>query len=40
MAERYKAKILRDECNLKNGTISDENFNYGITNDKVIKIQK
>ena len=40
MAERYKAKVLRDECKLKNGTISDENFYYGIRNDKVIKIQK
>jgi hypothetical protein len=40
MAERYKAKVLRDECKLKNSTISDENFYYGIRNDKVIKIQK
>ena len=41
VTEKYKAKILRTECKLKNDENNDkEDFYYGIRNDKIVIIQK
>ena len=41
VTERYKAKMLRTECKLKNEENNDkEDFYYGIRNDKIVKIRK
>jgi len=40
VAERFKAKVLRDECKIKNEANNNTQFYYGIINDKVIKLQK
>jgi len=40
-SERYKSKLLRDDCKIKNNTNSDtENYYFGIRNDKKIRIKK
>jgi hypothetical protein len=40
-AERYKAKLLRDECKKQNLENSESLlYYYGIRNDRVVKIVK
>jgi hypothetical protein len=39
--ERYKSKLLREECKKQNNVNDDkENYYFGIRNDKVVRIQK
>ena len=39
-AERYNSKLLREECREKNSENKDEEYYYGIRDDKVVKLRK